>query len=214
MKYHEKKSSAGIYSIVIYFQPDWISDVHMNSTEFTAIRALLQKLKRGIKINEGETHAKVVKLMQKLKGANGVDAFLHLFNVLHVVSRSSEYSYLASPRYSATPDESTIKKLHEVYKYVMENFTEDIQLDHVASLVHMTTSSFCRYFKSKTQKTFVQFVNEIRIGYASELLIDESKGIAQICYQCGFNNFTSFNKNFKKFTQKTPSEYRMALASM
>jgi AraC-like DNA-binding protein len=211
---HDKKASPYIYSIVIYFQPDWFTEQHMSTPEFSAIRSLLTKLNRGIKINDGETHARVVKLMQKLKNTGGVDALIDLFSILNVVSKSNEYSFLASPRYAAGREQGTIKKLHEVYKYVMEHFTEDIQLDEVASIVHMSTSSFCRYFKRKTQKTFIQFVNEIRIGYASELLIDESLDIAQVCYQCGFNNFTSFNKNFKRFTQKTPSEYRTALAQM
>ena len=128
--------------------------------------------------------------------------------ILHELSRSSECDYLASAGYSNTSDEKDINKMDKVYKYVMENFAEKILLDDVAAIAHMTPSAFCKYFKRKTNKTFTYFVNEIRISYACELLMNKDLEISNICFSCGFNNFTSFNKNFKAFTKHTPSEYR------
>ena len=213
-KYHVKDPTTNVHSIVVYFQPDWISESHMKAEEFAPIRMLLNRIKRGIKINKGSTHTEVVRLLLKLKETRGMESFLILFNILHEICISNEYSYIASPRYTEIQDENVITRLHEVYKYVMENFTNDILLDHVASIMCMTSSSFCRFFKDKTTKTFTHFVNEIRIGYACELLINENLDISQICFQSGFNNFTSFNKNFKKYTNKTPSDYRENLTRL
>lgn len=210
-KYGGKEATASVYSIVVYFQPDWITAQHLNSIDFGPIRLLFNRLKRGIRINEGKTHAAVVKLILKLMKTKGVESFITLFQILHEVSGSDEYSFLASPKYNGVVDKHSIKRLHEIYEYLMSNFTEEILLDHVASMVNMTSTSLCRFFKNKTGKTITSFVNEIRVGYARELLINEDMDISQVCFQSGFNNFTNFNKNFKKFTNKTPSEFRSEL---
>lgn len=209
-KYHIIESSTKVHAIVVYFQPDWITDYHMNSLDFAPLRKLLNQLKRGIKI-EGKTHDVVKNLLLKLHNTDGLKSFTILFQILHEVSSSKEYSCLASTRYSNTYNENDIRRIDDVYKFVMENFTEVISLDDVASIAFMTPSSFCKYFKNKTNKTFTHFVNEIRINYACELLMNRNLDISQISIQCGFNNFTSFNKNFKQFTKTTPSLYRLKL---
>jgi AraC-like DNA-binding protein len=172
---------------------------------------LLSQFKRGIKI-EGRTHDVVQNLLLKLRNADGLKSFTILFQILFEISKSKDYSCLASTRYSNTYDENDIKRINDVYKYVMENFTEVISLDSVSSIAYMTPSAFCKYFKNKTNKTFTHFVNEIRINYACELLMNKNLDISQISIQCGFNNFTSFNKNFKYFTKTTPSTYRTKFA--
>jgi len=209
-KYHVKETTTKVHALVVYFQPDWIADAHLSSPDFAPVKELLNQLKRGIRIT-GDTHAVVVNYLVKLKQADGLESFIILLQLLHAISKSTDYSYLASLGYSNTYNENTIRKIHEVYKYVMENFTEKILLEDVASIANMTPSAFCKYFKNKTNKTFTSFVNEIRIGYACELLINENFDISAVCFQSGFNNFTSFNKNFRHFTNTTPSEYRLKL---
>ena len=206
-KYHIIESNTKVHAIVVYFQPDWITKLHMDSAGFAPLKNLLNQLKRGIKI-EGRTHDVVKKLLLKLHNADGLKTFITLFHILYEVSTSKEFSFLASARYSNTYNENDIKRINDVYKFVMENFTEIISLDDIASIANMTPSSFCKYFKNKTNKTFTHFVNEIRINYACELLMNRNLDISQISIQCGFNNFTSFNKNFKSFTKTTPSEFR------
>jgi AraC-like DNA-binding protein len=212
-KYHVKETSTKVHALVVYFHPDWITDQHINSPDFTPIKELLNHLKRGIRIT-GATHGVVVNYLQRMKDADGLKSFILLFQLLYDVAHSNDYTCLASTGYSNTYNESNIKKIHEVYKYVMENFTDKISLDDVAAIAHMTPSAFCKYFKSKTNKTFTYFVNEIRIGYACELLLNENLDISHICFQCGFNNFTSFNKSFRDFTKLTPSAYRLKLLAL
>jgi AraC-like DNA-binding protein len=210
-KYHIVESSTKVNALVVYFQPDWIAEHHMNSADFAPLKKLLSQFKRGIKI-EGRTHGIVQNLLLKLRNADGLKSFTILFQILYEISKSKDYSCLASARYSNTYDENDIKRINDVYKYVMENFTEVISLDSVSSIAYMTPSAFCKYFKNKTNKTFTHFVNEIRINYACELLMNKNLDISQISIQCGFNNFTSFNKNFKHFTKTTPSSYRTKFA--
>ena len=207
-KYHILESSTKVHALVVYFEPDWITEYHMNSVDFAPLKKLLNHLRRGIKI-EGKTHEIVKGLLAKLYNADGLKSFTILFQILYEISRSKDYSCLASTRYSNTYSENDIRRINDVYKYVMENFTEVISLYDVAAIAYMTPSSFCKYFKNKTNKTFTHFVNEIRINYACELLMNKNLEISQICIQCGFNNFTSFNKNFKFLKKITPSEYRL-----
>src|SRR5690606_4234222 len=103
--------------------------------------------------------------------------------------------------------------LGEVYRYIMKNYTEIIKLSEVSAIANMTATSFCKYFKVKTGKTFSSFVNEIRIGQACKLMLNEDLSISEICYTCGFNNLTNFNKNFKHFSKMTPTEYKRSLHS-
>ena len=119
-----------------------------------------------------------------------------------------EYKYLASEAYSSTFARADVERLGEVYKYTMKNFTNVIKLNDVSSIANMTPTSFCKYFKTKTGKTFSSFVNELRIGQACKLLFDGNMSISEICYECGFNNLTNFNKTFKHFTKLTPTAYR------
>jgi AraC-like DNA-binding protein len=100
--------------------------------------------------------------------------------------------------------------MDKVYKYVMEHFTDDIMLEDIAEIANMTPTAFCKFFKGKTQKTFSNFVNEVRIGHARKLLYDDLN-ISEVCFQCGFNNLTNFNKNFKFFTKMSPSEFKTNL---
>ena len=93
----------------------------------------------------------------------------------------------------------------------MKNFTETIKLDDISSIANMTSTAFCKYFKGKTGKTFSSFVNEVRIGQACKLIGNESLDISEICYSCGFNNLTNFNRNFKHFTKMTPTEFKKYL---
>jgi transcriptional regulator GlxA family with amidase domain len=102
-------------------------------------------------------------------------------------------------------------KVNVIYDFVRDNFTRPITLEEVADLVSMTEPAFCRYFKKISGKTFTKFVNEYRLVHASKLLAEQPLSITEICFQSGFNNFSHFNKKFKEFTDKSPSEYRKHL---
>lgn len=98
--------------------------------------------------------------------------------------------------------------MNKVYQFVLEHFSQEISLLQVSKLVHLSPQSFCRYFKSRIKKTFSQFLIEVRIGHACKLLAETDKSVSHICYESGYNNFSNFNKHFKKVIGKTPSKHR------
>jgi AraC-like DNA-binding protein len=114
----------------------------------------------------------------------------------------SSKGFIQSP---GSPDEERVKL---IFEYTLKNYHQKISLDKVATLLHMTRPSFCRFFKNKTKKTYVQFLMEVRIGYACKLLVEDEKNVAEIGYECGYNNISHFNHQFKTITGKKPLEYK------
>ena len=102
-------------------------------------------------------------------------------------------------------------KIEKIYKHINENFQQHISLEEIASEVSMTVPAFCRYIKKSTRKTFTKIVNEYRVVHATKLLAETNKSITDISFECGFNNFSHFNKVFKEFTGKSASSYRSEL---
>jgi transcriptional regulator GlxA family with amidase domain len=101
-----------------------------------------------------------------------------------------------------------------IYKHINENFKEHISLDEISEIASMTVPAFCRYFKKVTGKTFTKLVNEYRVVHATKLLSESQMSITDISYECGFNNFSHFNKLFKEITGKSASKYRGEMKKM
>lgn len=206
-------TSQDFHALVIYFQSDWFNENLFNSTDFIKLKNLFRELERGIKIF-GNTKKRAQRALLKLKNSNGALArIITLVDILDFISKSDEYKCLASEGYVNSYGQNDVERLNEVYKYIMNNFTDLIKLRDVSSIANMTSTSFCKYFKSKTGKTFSSFVNEVRIGQSCKLFLNESLSISEICYSCGFNNLTNFNRNFKHFTKMTPTDYKKNLYS-
>jgi AraC-like DNA-binding protein len=106
--------------------------------------------------------------------------------------------------------EAECVRINKVYQYIIDNYSENPTLDQVSEVANMSSTAFCRYFKSHTNKTYTQFLNDIKIDNACRLLIDNRMSISQICFETGFNNFTHFNDQFKKVTGSTPKLFQAA----
>ncbi|HKK46366.1 MAG TPA: AraC family transcriptional regulator, partial [Balneolaceae bacterium] len=119
----------------------------------------------------------------------------------------TDYKILSSAGYINSFNENKDNKILRVYEYIMNNFTRDVCLDEAALQANMNPSAFSRYFKRIHKKTFTQFLNEIKIGYACKLLIEQKLNISEICYKSGFNNVSNFNRQFKSLKKTTPTEY-------
>jgi len=198
------------HALVIYFQPDWFNENLLESSDFVRLKKLLKDIDRGIKIL-GKSNSRTLKAILDLKNSSGLERIVKLLDILDFISRSEEYKCLATEGYLNSYGQNDVDRLSDVYKYIMKNYTEVIKLSKISSIANMTTTSFCKYFKSKTGKTFSSFVNEVRIGQACKLILNENLNISEICYSCGFNNLTNFNRNFKHFTTLTPSDYKRHL---
>ncbi|MDO6811104.1 AraC family transcriptional regulator [Zobellia galactanivorans] len=205
--YFEKDSGLTTRGLVIYFDHVLLSEPLLEMEEFYKINKLVEHSLRGIEFL-GETRDIIIRLILELDKQKGFKRILHLLKILDTLSNSTEYNILASPNYMNGFRGGDAEKMRKVYDYVMANFKTNISLDEAAGLLNMTTTSFCRYFKPRANKTFTRFVNEIRIGHARKLLLEDNFNISQISYECGYNALSNFNRQFKSITDMSPLEYR------
>jgi AraC-like DNA-binding protein len=151
----------------------------------------------------------LISALEGLPMTIGVKRLIELLSILDIMSTSKDIRHLSSLNYkSVTIDSEDKDRIETISRYVIKNIPEKIFLDEIASLVHLTPQSFCRYFKSKTNKVFSTFVNEIRIGNACKMIIENRHSISQICYKSGFNYLSNFNRQFQRIKGLTPSEFQ------
>ena len=132
--------------------------------------------------------------------------------MLNDLSISKDVTILNSENFDSENIQEN-ERIKKVFNYIKLNYKEEVSLNEVSELVFMTPPSFCRYFKKVTGKTFTKLVNEYRVVHATKLLSESQTSITDICFECGFNNFSHFNRLFKKKIQMTPSEYRKKMNS-
>lgn len=211
--YFKKNSGLSTEGIVTYFTEDFLSKSCSFLPEARGIKQLLQNSHRGVSF-KGKTAQILSNGLKKLGSSNGYDSILLLLSLLHELSQSNEFDYITSIGYRNTHKLSETERMHKVLDHVMKNYSSNITLNSVADIANMTIPAFCRYFKKRTNKTFSEFVAEIRIGNACKALSDhEDFKIVEICYANGFNSLSNFNRVFKEVKGCTPSEYKRSLNS-
>jgi AraC-like DNA-binding protein len=198
-----------IYATVLHFSDVLWGERFMNMPENVLIKSLLSKSKRGLLLR-GETQNKVIDFLEKIKDAHGTYRLIYLLEILVVMANapSGELLPLSSIGFEYQASSSELERINIIYDYAFKNFKERIPLETIAAEVNLVPSSFCRYFKSKTGKSFTDFILEIKVGYACKLLLDNKINVKQICFEAGFNNFTSFHKHFKTLTGLSPQNYQ------
>ena len=178
-----------------------------NIPEMHKIKELITRSERGIKFGDKAKSLVIDKILEASQ-LTGVDQFISLIGILNQLSQSDDYSYLSTIGFNGKIQSFDLQRLNRVLEYVMANFKNDIKLEEVAGEANMSPTSFCRYFKNRTNKTVMQFINEIRIGYAHKMLVETQYNVEQICYECGFKNVSNFYEQFQKITGKSPFKYR------
>ncbi len=204
----DRNSGSG-YSEAIYilFNTEILGKDFWNLPESKIILKIIQQSERGIKL-AGKTRDEVASLMRTIDTSYGFIRIVLLLSILELIAFSNEYQYLASPNLQNTINDRDSERFKKVYKYIIENIHQNITLDDAASIANLSNAAFCRYFRKRENKSFVQFVNEIRIGQACRCLINENSSVAEIGYDCGYNNTSYFIRQFKKVTGFTPLDYR------
>ncbi len=132
---------------------------------------------------------------------------LNLTRMLDFMAKTDEKQLLASSGYSKIRKSVDFDRFDKVHRYMIENFQQNISLEKASDIVGMTPTSFCRYFKKHTKKSFHTVLNEIRVGHACKLLLENKLNISGVCYESGFNNVSNFNEQFKKIKGIPPSQY-------
>jgi len=198
---------------LVQFKPEFLGDTFFEIPEMKPIHILFEKAKKGIVFGV-KTKQKLGVKIEKLTEKKGFKQILILLEILHTLSKSEDYTILNADGFAFEAQAQNNNKIDEIFKYINENFNQHISLDEIAGLVSMTVPAFCRFFKKSTGKTFTKLVNEYRVVHATKLLSESQSSITDICFECGFNNFSHFNKLFKEFTGKSASKYRNEMMNL
>jgi len=205
----EDEETRQVETIVTKFTKDFIGEDTFDNPEFSEIAKLLNESKYGISFGN--------KISQRLKGdllelpkLTRPEQSIQLLNVLYQLSKISDKTNLSSTDMRQYTAEHS-HRIDGVIKYISDNYSKTITLNDVAGVACMTTNSFCRFFKKMTNKSFTQFLNEVRIRNASRLLVQENVSVSSVCYAVGYNSITNFNKQFKQIMGTTPKSYRVSL---
>jgi len=205
--YFEEDSNEKADVRVAHFCENFWGSQFLQLPENIPIRSLLDKAKRGLQIT-GKTRQKVAELLEALLQTDNNYRIILLMEALNLIAECQQLETLSSLGFKYDLVENEKDRINAVYEYSIKNFKRTIQLEEIASVANISPNSFCRYFKSRTRKTYSQFLIEIRVGHACKLLIENNLSIKQLCYESGFNNFTSFHKYFKLITSKSPLTYQ------
>lgn len=206
---HTFRKSGNIITsaIVIHFKEDFWGQDFLQLPECQGIKHLITQALQGLKIM-GTTREKLQDLLEQLTHENGFKKLITLCSCLEHIERSHDFTLLSTQEIKHTNNKNR-ERIDRVFQYTMDNFKEPIQLSTIAALADMSVPAFCNYFKKSTRKKYVDFLNEVRIGYACKIMTNNTQTtIEQVCYESGFNTIANFNKQFFKVKAMTPGKYR------
>jgi AraC-like DNA-binding protein len=198
--------SKQIHEITIQFHRDLIHENLLARNMMKPIREMLSRASRGILFSENITN-EVAPRLKELSGKNGMEAFIELISLLHLLSVSDNQKLLCSAGMNNS-DFANSDRIKKVCSYIEQNFQDKIKVKDVADLLNMTETTLSRLMKQRTGRSFVDFVNDYRIGFASRWLTETNQTIAEIAFRCGFFNISNFNRIFRKSKACTPVQYR------
>ncbi len=202
--YYSDKSP-GIESISLFFNKNILDGNFIETPELHNVKVLFENAKYGLKIF-GNKEQKLKEHFEDMRNLSGFSKMAVFLEILHLLSGCKDFKQLSMPLKSQIDEQESVW-LNNVIHYTMENYARVIALPEIATVANLSVPAFCRAFKLHTRKTYIQFLNELRISFACELLKKENLSIAQVASEVGFNNLSNFNRRFKSGTGQTPSEY-------
>lgn len=205
-KHYNPESGLKAKNTSVFFDIEAFGEKFLSLPEVYSIQKLLLNSKRGIRV-KGDIKRRVAAMVQELLPLQGFDKLIQVFAILNVLATSKELELLSSVGFDGPQKDSDTKKINDVFTYIMNNLSEEIKLQEAANIASMSVNAFCRYFKQHTRKTFSRFLNEIRVGHACRLLIEDKWNIREVAFECGYDNISYFNRHFKDIIGYTPSEY-------
>ncbi len=197
-----------IKEVTIQFHKDLFDEKMLRRNQLSFIRKMFDLSTKGVLFSKEATQSiypRIISLHQK----SGFDSVMSLINILHDLSTTRDIRTLSEASFNNDYQLNfNSRRLEKAFEYMNKNYDKPITLGNIARLVNMTEVSFSRFIKKRTGITFIDSLNEIRLGHASRILIDTTNSIAEVSYSCGFNNISNFNRLFKKKKSCTPKEFR------
>lgn len=198
-------------AIVIHFTSDFIGQNIFQIPEFSSLKNILDLSSRGIHI-KGVDSLKIADVMNNMINESGLRRISSIFHVFDLLSISENYNLLASPNFLCNSNRES-NRHSRINDYILRNFHNQITLKEVADEAYMCTTTFCNFFKKQYRMSFIDYLNQIRIGHFCKLITDKEKSILESAYASGFNSIANFNKQFKKIKGMSPSEFKKALSA-
>ncbi|MBI6118247.1 AraC family transcriptional regulator [Salegentibacter maritimus] len=205
-EYYTRDSKREAEAIAVHFKLDFLGSEFLHAPELFKVADLLKRARQGMLFNKPTKEIK--NIMKELLYCQGVERLSKLLMLLNILSNTTAYEYLSSEGFINSFNQKETNNLKKVYEYIFKNFDEPIQLNKVAEIARMNPSAFSRFFKKIHKKTFTRYLNEIRIGYACKLLMENKHKILAVCYDSGFTNISNFNRQFKLIRGMTPSQFQ------
>jgi len=206
----DEETSSSSKMISLFFSIDSYGSGFFELPEFQKTKYFLSKAELGIKLNNNQQQLKDKFI--SIANENKLKRFITFLEIIEILI-GSEYETIASFSKKKLYSDNEGKRMSAVFELALNNFHRDISLDEVSNIATMTPNAFCRYFKQRTNKTFVQFLTEIRIENSCKLLSRNNElSIAEIAYQCGFKNISNYNRKFKSIKSATPTDYRRQMS--
>lgn len=205
-EYYNNDPQYSVNAIVVIWPFGYFSSGQMMQPEFSHIQKILTKSPRGLSFPE-KIVPKAANMLHELLKTSGLDRYILFLKLLDYLG-SSESHPIASLGFSSTTEDFGEHRMEKINKFCRHNFTRRVTLKEVSSIAALNTTSFCRYFQKNTGKTFVRFINELRISFSCEMLKKDNQTISFISTKSGFNNLSNFNRIFREIIGKSPSEYR------
>ncbi|WP_299557453.1 AraC family transcriptional regulator [Seonamhaeicola sp.] len=193
--------------ITIQFQQNLFSQETLDRKLMTPVREMINKSYRGILFSE-ETQKTISKRILKLCDISGFDSFLEFLSILYDLSISRNQTLLSSASFVNKFENSKSERIKIVSDFILSNYKNNIKLKEAADMINMSETAFSHFFKRHTHRSFTEYIHDVRVGNAARLLIESEDSIAEICYECGFNNLSNFNRIFKKKKGCTPREFK------
>lgn len=201
-------TSKDIREITVHFSGDIFGEGLLSKNQFASINRMLQRADHGLSFSIG-TIMKVYSALDTIADASErFVQFLKFMYILYELSIADDARVLASSSFSHAERETESRRVQKVKEYVNEHYSEPLKLSDIADLVGMSPVAFSRFFRHRTGRTLSDYITDIRLGYAARMLVDSSRNISEICYECGFNNLSNFNRTFKAKRNYTPREFR------
>ena len=202
-----KCQSKEIKEITLQFHKDLLCDTFLKRDQMGFIRKMMERSAKGVLFSK-ETAKQIMPRLFSLSQKHGFDSVLELLSILHDLSVSRNMQALSDTTFNNAEVSYNSRRINVALEHMNQNFHKNVTLNEVAKLANMNTVSFSRFFKTRTSITFMDSLLEIRLGHASRMLIDTTQSVAEIAYNCGFNNISNFNRLFKKKKGCTPKGFR------
>lgn len=184
------------------------ADYFFGKTPFESIRHMMKEAQKGMAF----PMSSIMKVYGRLSGLSQITdrftALMEFLNILHTLSLCTGARTLATTSYAKVNIEDDSRRILRVKKYISDNYMYELRLKSLADLANMSESAFCRFFKLHTGRRLSDYIIDIRLGYATRLLIDTTETIAEISFKCGYNNMSNFNRIFKRKKGCSPTEFR------